>query len=76
MYTLNDIPIGACATIIDICAGCDMRRRLMDLGFANGTEIKCVGKSPMGDPKAFSVRGCVIALRSDDCKTVIVNKVR
>lgn len=52
-----------------------MRRRLLDLGLAPNTKVKCVGKSPLGDPKAFLIRGAVIALREDDCKKILIKDV-
>ena len=48
------------------------RRRLIDLGFVEDAEVECVGKSPMGDPSAYLVRGAVIALRSCDCRLISV----
>jgi ferrous iron transport protein A len=36
--------------------------------------VECVGESPAGDPKAFLIRGAVIALRSEDSKKVIVTE--
>ena len=44
----------------------DMRRRLQDIGLIEGTVVECVGKSPLGDPCAYVIRGAVIALRSED----------
>ena len=44
-----------------------IRRRLMDIGLIENTLVECVGKSPMGDPSAFLIRGAVIAIRSEDC---------
>ena len=46
----------------------DMRRRLLDLGLINDTKIECVEVSPAGDPKAFLIRGAVIALRQKECE--------
>ena len=43
-----------------------MRRRFMDMGITAGTRIECVGVSPLGDPKAFCVRGAVVAIRKED----------
>ncbi len=50
----------------------ELRHRLMDLGFVVGTKLRCVRISPFGDPKAYSVRGAVIALRKEDAATVEV----
>ena len=51
-----------------------MRRRLLDIGLIEGTRVECLGKSPLGDPSAYLIRGAVIALRKDDCKNIIVSK--
>lgn len=48
------------------------RRRLQDAGFCPGEEVVCLMKSPLGDPTAFSVRECVIALRNQDAALVAV----
>ncbi|MBE6787213.1 MAG: ferrous iron transport protein A [Ruminococcaceae bacterium] len=52
----------------------DMRRRLLDLGLISGTKVKCVEVSPFGDPKAFSIRGAVIALRKSECKQILIKE--
>ena len=51
------------AQIKALTASGSIRRRLLDIGLVEGTEIKCVGKSPAGDLSAFYIRGAVIALR-------------
>lgn len=47
-----------------------MRRRLQDIGLIAGTQVACVGISPLGDPAAYEIRGAVIALRKKDSDTV------
>lgn len=44
----------------------------MDIGLIEGTEVVCVGKSPCGDPRAYLIRGAIIALRDEDCKKIRV----
>ncbi|MBQ4154239.1 MAG: ferrous iron transport protein A [Clostridia bacterium] len=44
----------------------ELRRRLLDMGLIKGTEVSCLFKSFCGDPKAYRVRGTVIALRNND----------
>lgn len=73
--TLNDIAPGERAIIKSINISGSMKRRLLDIGLIEDTVTECVGKSPMGDPKAFLIRGAVIALRSEVCKEIIVEKV-
>ena len=49
-----------------------MRRRLQELGLVPGTVVKCVGKSPGGDPLAYLIRGAVIAIRAGDASKIEV----
>lgn len=48
-----------------------MRRRLLDLGFTEGTKVRCLFAAPGGDPKAYWVRGAIIALRREDAARII-----
>ncbi|WP_027399687.1 FeoA family protein [Anaerovorax odorimutans] len=52
-----------------------LRRRLLDLGLIDDTEIEVLQKSPSGDPVAYLVRGAVIALRSEVTSMIVVEKV-
>ena len=69
---LCDMKTGTYATVIKLDPKGDLRRRLMDIGLVEGTLVECVRKSPAGDPKAYLIRGAVIALRKEDAKTVLV----
>ena len=51
-----------------------LRRRLLDLGVIEGTEIEVLARSPSGDPMAYLIRGAVIALRVDISSTILVEK--
>ena len=53
------------------CSG-SIRRRLLDIGLTEQTRVICVGQSPAGDPKAFLIRGAVIALRREDSVNIVV----
>ena len=73
--TLNNLNPGEKAKIKSIDLSGTIKRRLIDLGLINDTIVECIGKSPMGDPKAFLIRGAVIAIRSDDSSKIIVEKL-
>ena len=47
-----------------------VRRRLMDLGLTPGARVACLFSAPSGDPRAYMVRGSVIALRREDAAGV------
>ena len=51
-----------------------IRRRLLDLGLTANTKVECVGKSFAGDPRAYLIRGAVIAVRNSDAEKIIVEK--
>ena len=69
--TLDKLDIEKCAIIINLNCKGDLRRRLLDLGLVNGTNIKAIFKSPMGNPIAYEIRGTTIALRKED--SILIN---
>lgn len=70
MRTLADMLPGDTAIVKEITTEGDMRRRLLDIGLTPGTRVECIGKSPGGEPKAFLIRGAVIAIRNEDCSGI------
>ncbi len=70
---LGDISPGETAFISTLNTTGSMRRRFLDIGLIEGTQVECVGRSPLGDPSAYLIRGAVIALRKDDCKNIIIS---
>lgn len=72
--SLDEIQPGEQAELTAVAVKPAIRRRLIDIGLVEGTKIECVGKSPFGDPKAFLVRGAVIAIRSEDCRNILIKK--
>lgn len=70
--TLDDISPGQHAFIATLLSSGDMRRRLLDIGLTPGTRVDCLGKSPLGDPVSFFIRGAVIALRRKDCRNILI----
>ena len=47
-----------------------LRERLGELGLLPGTRVDCLYTSPMGDPKAYRIRGIVLAVRARDAAAV------
>ena len=44
--------------------------RLLEIGFTPGQEVTIIAKSPFKDPLAVSVRGTIIALRSNEAECI------
>ena len=53
------------------CRGAN-RRRLLDLGFVPGTEVETCLSSPLGNPRAYLVKGASIALRKEQADLVLI----
>lgn len=63
---------GQSGTVHRIDAPNNIKRRLLDMGLTENTMVTCVETSPLGDPKAFLIRGAVIALRKNECQNITV----
>lgn len=69
---LYNLPVGKSAVVTSLNAGGITRRRMMDLGLVPGTEVEALRYSPFKDPRAFKIRGAVIALRKEEGCQVLV----
>lgn len=74
---LSSLKIDELAKIVGLSKECrgENRRRLLDLGFVVGTDIKIDMNSPMGNPVAYEVKGTSIALRNDQASKILINKI-
>ena len=72
VISMDGLRPGERGTVRTITLTGQMRRRLQDIGLICGTPVECIGRSPLGDPTAFRIRGAVIALRASDASGVAV----
>ena len=75
LQNLFDLNIEKKCKILKIMVDASMKRRLIDIGLTPESTVSCVGRSPLGDPKAFLIGGAVIALRKEICEKIIVGAV-
>lgn len=68
--TLSEIEINQCARIEFIESGCNIKRRLQELGFIKGQKIICSDIAVSGSPMAFKLCGTKIALRKKDARAI------
>jgi ferrous iron transport protein A len=71
---LSDITPGRKCRVKRLYSEGSMQRRLLDIGLIENTVVECVGESPAGDPRAYLIRGAVIALRREDCDKIAVTE--
>lgn len=52
----------------------ESRRRLLDLGFVKGADIKIDLLNPLGEPHAYLIKGTSIALRKNQASKILIKK--
>ena len=67
---LSQLPLNKNGIIDKIECDEGIKRRLLDMGLVKGTNIVPILVSPSGDPRAFLVRGTIIAIRKEDAKNI------
>lgn len=72
VISLHDLPVGSTATVNSIQAEGITRRRMMDLGLVPGTRVEALRISPAGDPRAYKIRGAVIAFRKEEAHKILI----
>ena len=70
---LCDMVPGQEAVVRSLLARGDIRRRFLDIGLIEGTSVRCLGRSPGGDPSAYRIRGAVIAIRAEDSRSILID---
>jgi len=75
MRNLAQLPLGARARIDGF--GSELRpevgRRLRELGFVDGNEVRCVRRAPFGGPRVYAVSGAAFALEVDVAAHVMLS---
>jgi DtxR family Mn-dependent transcriptional regulator len=71
---LSDLERNRDARVVGLDEACQgfSRRRLMDLGFTEGARIRPSLDTFSGDPRAYEVRGTLVALRRDQAAQILV----
>lgn len=72
-YTMDRLEEGRWGRVVRLDTKGSMRRRLQDIGLVEGTMVRCLRKSPYGDPVAFLIRGAVIALRNEVSSEIFID---
>jgi Fe2+ transport system protein FeoA len=70
--TLDELPYRVRAVVVSIDGAGPERRRVMDLGLLPGVEVTAQLSNPLGDPVAYLIRGCLIALRRSQARHIQV----
>ncbi len=69
---LTNLRVGQTGVITSVSIQSPLYKRLLDIGFSKGAKIKCLMESPLKDPRAYLIKGAVIALRDTDANLISV----
>jgi ferrous iron transport protein A len=73
---LNDLQLNSVGKIEKIDCDDSIKRRLLDLGLVRGTKIVPILASPSKDPRAFLVRGSIIAIRKEEAEKIKISEYK
>jgi len=74
VISIYDLKPGDKALIQSVCGDVKFAKRLLALGFIEGTEVKLIATAPLGDPIIINLRGFNIAIRKNDAKNISILK--
>ena len=69
---LSEIKVGKHVKIADVLGDIHIRRRLYELGFLEGEELKILSVSPLKNSFLVSIKGYCLALRKSILSNVLV----
>ncbi len=74
---LSDLALGTAGEVVALGPRCQgfSRRRLLDLGLTPGATVQAALDNTFGDPRAFCVRGTMIALRKRQAEQVWIRRL-
>ena len=70
--SLNLLEIGKKASVISVNSDELIKRRLLDMGLVENSIVECILESPFKDPRAYLIKGALVAIRNDDAKKIVV----
>src|SRR6056297_1028084 len=69
---LSDLKNGEKGVIVKVLGHSGFRRRVSEMGFVRGKEIKVIRKAPLKDPVEYEIMGYDVSLRNSEAEMVEV----
>lgn len=70
MRTLRDAKVGETVKVKKLHGEGAVKRRIMDMGITNGTDVYIRKVAPLGDPVEVTVRNYELSIRKGDCEMI------
>ena len=71
---LDALPVGAIACVADVTGADAVSLRLLEMGLTPGTQVRVVGRAPLGDPWELEVRGYRLSIRRAEAARVAIER--
>lgn len=68
--TLFDLEPGQEAIVMGIEGQTRLKRRLAEMGFVRGAHVAMDRVAPLGDPRAYTLRGYQVSLRNEEARQI------
>lgn len=72
---LDEFPVGSQVRVVEIKGSGKHQRRMLDMGFIPGAEVKVIRTAPLGDPIEYRVKDTAVALRQTDAASILVEEI-
>ncbi len=69
---LAQLAMGKSGRVVWVTGTDEVSRRLLEMGFTPGAEIRLLRAAPLGDPLEFELRGYRISLRRNEAEKIEV----
>lgn len=69
---LSDLQEGDAGVIVRIAGKSPFRKRLMEMGFRKGEQLRVIKYAPLRDPIELKIKGYYISLRIEEARDIIV----
>ncbi len=71
---LSDLRPGDEALVVQVLAQGPVRRRLLEMGFIRGAQLRVEKLAPLGDPMELIIKGYHLSLRREEGDCILVEE--
>lgn len=73
-FKLSDYLEGQTGRIVQVQGDDNSRRRMCEMGFVRGSEVRVVRQAPLKDPVEYFVKGYCVSLRRDQAAQIVMDQ--
>ncbi len=74
MESLSGYDVGRSGRVARVEGDEAVQRRLLEMGFVRGEEVRVHKRAPLGDPLELVIKGYHLSLRRDECACILMEK--